>query len=153
MQAAFDAPDRRLANRTVTRVLTFIGGESFRHHLCLAVAAAFVFFSNLGGPRLWDDDEPRNSQCAREMLARGDWVVPTFNDKLRTDKPVLLYWLMMGAYRLWGVSEFSARVWSALLGTGTVLLTYRIGRRLFAPQVGLWAAFMLATSLMFAVSS
>ena len=46
--------------------------------------------TNLGGPRLWDRDEPRNAGCAREMLARRDWVVPTFDGELRTHKPRFL---------------------------------------------------------------
>ncbi len=40
-----------------------------------------------------DRDEPRNAQCTAEMLAAGDWVVPTFNGQLRTHKPILLYWM------------------------------------------------------------
>jgi 4-amino-4-deoxy-L-arabinose transferase-like glycosyltransferase len=112
-----------------------------------------VFFTNLGGPRLWDDDEPRNATCAREMLARGDWIVPTFNSELRTDKPALLYWLMMGSYSLFGATEFAARFPSALLAVGTALMTYHLGRLLFRPQVGLWAGMIMATNLMFAVSA
>jgi 4-amino-4-deoxy-L-arabinose transferase-like glycosyltransferase len=87
------------------------------------------------------------------MLARGDWVVPAFNAQLRTHKPVLLYWLMMIAYSVMGVSEFSARFWSAAAGLGTTLLTYHIGRRLFHASVGFWAAVVLASSLMFGVLS
>ncbi|HEV3416447.1 MAG TPA: glycosyltransferase family 39 protein [Pirellulales bacterium] len=124
-----------------------------QHQLCILAAALVVFFTNLGGPRLWDDDEPRNATCAREMLARGDWVVPTFNSELRTDKPVLLYWLMMGSYALFGATEFAARFPSALLAVGTALMTYHLGRLLFRPQVGLWAGLIMATNLMFAVSA
>ena len=64
----------------------------------VAAIAAFVMLTNLGGPRLWDRDEPRNAGCAWEMLARGDWVVPVFNGELRTHKPVLLYWCIMASY-------------------------------------------------------
>jgi 4-amino-4-deoxy-L-arabinose transferase-like glycosyltransferase len=124
-----------------------------QHQLCILAAALVVFFSNLGGPRLWDDDEPRNATCAREMLARGDWIVPTFNSELRTDKPVLLYWLMMGSYALFGATEFAARFPSALLAVGTTLMTYHLGRLLFRPQVGLWAGLIMATNLMFTVSA
>lgn len=127
--------------------------DSVRHQAWIVAASTVVFFTSLGGPRLWDDDEPRNSQCAKEMLARGDWIVPTFNGTLRTDKPVLVYWLMMGAYSLFGANEYAARLSSAILGTGTALVTYRLGRRLFSAQAGLWAGLMLATSLMFVVSS
>lgn len=119
--------------------------------LILAVSAA-VLFTNLGAPRLWDRDEPRNAGCAAEMLQRGDWGVPMFNAELRAHKPVLLYWLIMSAYQVFGVNEFAARFWSAALAVGTCMLTYGIGRRLFDAQVGRWAAVILASSLMFGVA-
>ena len=100
-----------------------------------------------------DRDEPRNAGCAAEMAARGDWVVPWFNDELREHKPVLLYWLMMSAYAVFGVNEFAARFWSAALAVGTVLMTYHIGRRLFNPAAACWSAVVLATAFMFVVSA
>lgn len=112
-----------------------------------------VFFTNLGTPRLWDRDEPRNAGCAAEMLARNDWVVPIFNSQLRPHKPALLYWLMMSAYSVFGVNEFSARFWSAVLAVGTCLATYLIGRRLFDSVVGFVGAIALATSMMFVVAA
>lgn len=124
-----------------------------RDHALVAVVAVIVFFTNLGGPRLWDRDEPRNAGCAREMLAAGDWVTPVFNAELRTHKPVLLYWFMMTAYAVMGVNEFSARFWSAALAVGTVLATYHMGRRLFNARVGVWAGVILATSLMFDIAA
>lgn len=123
-----------------------------RHQTWILLAAALVFFTNLGGPRLWDEDEPKNAECAREMLERGDWVVPTFNEQLRYDKPVLLYWLMISAYKTFGVNEFAARFWSAVMAVGTSLATYHLGRLLFRPQVGLWAGLAMASSLMFVVA-
>ncbi|HEY2147262.1 MAG TPA: glycosyltransferase family 39 protein, partial [Pirellulales bacterium] len=123
------------------------------HQACIALVAGVVFFANLGGPKLWDDDEPRNAQCAREMFERGDPIEPTFNHEPRTDKPALLYWLMMGSYSLFGVSEFAARFPSAVLGVGTVLATYHLGRLLFRPQIGLWAGLIMATNVMFGVAA
>lgn len=120
--------------------------------LLVAAVTVIVMFTNLGGPRLWDRDEPRNAGCAKEMLERGDWVVPTFNAKLRTHKPVLLYWGIMSAYSVLGVSEFSARLPSALCAVGSTLCTWFIGRRLFGPRAGVWAAIALASSLMFGVA-
>ena len=127
--------------------------ETIVHLLIIVVIAGTVFFTNLGTARLWDRDEPRNAGCAAEMMARGDWVVPIFNDQLRKQKPALLYWLMIGAYSVFGVNEFSARFWSALLGIGTCLATYVIGRRLFDPRIGLVASIALASSMMFVVAA
>lgn len=125
--------------------------QTLRHLLLLAVVAGVAFFTNLGGARLWDRDEPRNAGCAAEMLERGDWVVPVFNAELRTHKPVLLYWFMMASYATFGQSEFAARFPSAMLGVGSVLVTYLIGRRLFGARAGMWSALMLATCVMFAL--
>jgi 4-amino-4-deoxy-L-arabinose transferase-like glycosyltransferase len=123
------------------------------HWLIVLAAAALVFFTNLGGPGLWDEDEPKNAACAQEMLQRGDWLVPTFNHHLRTDKPILIYWLLLTVYGLFGVSEFTARLPSALLSLGTVWMTYEIGRVLIRPSAGLWGALVLTGSLMFGVAA
>ena len=122
------------------------------HYTIIVSVALLVLFTNLGAAPLWDRDEPRNAGCALEMMERGDWVVPIFNDQLRDAKPVLLYWLMMSAYAVFGVNEFSARFWSASLALGTVIATYHIGRRLFHPNAALWSAVVLATGLMFGVA-
>lgn len=122
------------------------------HHVLILTVAVLVMFTNLGGAQLWDRDEPRNAGCAEEMLARGDWVVPMFNGQLRDAKPVMLYWLIMSAYGMFGVGEFAARFWSAVLAVATVLMTYQIGRRMFNPQIGLWGGLILSTSLMFDVA-
>lgn len=119
----------------------------------IAAVASVIFFANLGSAKLWDRDEPRNAGCAREMMQRGDLITPIFNNELRDAKPVLQYWFIISAYKLFGVNEFSARFWSAALGVGTVLLTYFIGQRLFSRQIGILAAIILATSFMFCVAS
>lgn len=127
--------------------------RSVRDLLIVLIIATGCFFTNLGGPHLWDRDEPRNAGCAAEMLAASDWVVPTFNAELRDHKPVLTYWFMMLSYLAFGVTEFAARFPSAILGVGTTLLTYFIGRRLFSPSAGFWSAIALSTTMMFGVAS
>ncbi len=123
------------------------------HLIWIAVAAGAVFFTNLGAARLWDEDETLHATCAREMYARGDWIMPTYNGDLFPDKPPLMYWLMMGGYRLFGVNEFAARLPAALLGIGAALVTYYLGRRMFSPTVGLWAGLAMAANLLFTVSA
>ncbi len=102
----------------------------WRHQVILGLVAGLVFFTNLGGYALFDEDEPKNAVCGFEMYERGDWIVPTFNAQLRTDKPILIYWWMQLSFRLLGVSEFSARLGSSLRAVGPVFLTYHMGRKL-----------------------
>ncbi|PMD97360.1 phospholipid carrier-dependent glycosyltransferase [Siphonobacter sp. BAB-5405] len=108
----------------------------------------FLFFS-LGTSQLmlYSLDEAKNAECAREMYERQDWVVPTFNGQLRTDKPPLHYWVMMGSYALFGVSEFSARLGSILCGMGTILLIFAFAWRNFNPRVAWISALVLLASL------
>ncbi len=127
--------------------------QQLRHQVCIVLAAAVVFFTNLGTARLWDMDEALHASCAREMFQRGDWVVPTFNGDWFFDKPPLMFWCMISGFELFGVTEFAARFWSAVLGIGTALFTYHLGRLLFRAEVGFWAGLVTASTIIFTVSA
>jgi 4-amino-4-deoxy-L-arabinose transferase-like glycosyltransferase len=116
------------------------------HYGLLTAAAGAVFLVNLGGPSLWDIDEGNNAEAAREMMEAGNWIEPTFNFQLRADKPALLYWLQIGAYQLFGINEFSARLPSALAALATVLLLYEFGRLIFGALAGLLSGLILAST-------
>jgi 4-amino-4-deoxy-L-arabinose transferase-like glycosyltransferase len=122
------------------------------HYLILIASALLLFFWNLGSPSLWEVDEGRNAACALEMLESGNWIVPTYNGLLRSDKPVLLYWLQAAAYRVLGVHEGAARLPSALAALGAVLLAYELGRTLFGKTTGLLGGLMAASTPMLIVA-
>lgn len=115
--------------------------------LLVAAFAALVLLPNLGVAPLWDDDEPRNAACSLAMHASGDWVVPTFNGRLRVEKPALVNWLHLAGFAVAGVNETGARLGSALLTVATCLLVWRIGTAAFRPAVGCWAGVAMATCL------
>ncbi|MGN6547239.1 MAG: ArnT family glycosyltransferase [Aureliella sp.] len=123
----------------------------------LVVLTAAVMFSFLGSARLWDRDEPRNARAAQEMLERGDWVVPTFNSELRSHKPVMLYWLQIVAYSVFGQSEFTARLPSAVAAFVSVIAIAWLASRLagepnlFGPT-GFWSGAVLATCALFVMA-
>jgi 4-amino-4-deoxy-L-arabinose transferase-like glycosyltransferase len=125
----------------------------FGHYAILLLLTAVLCFPNLGAASLWDIDEGNNAEAAREMLESANWIVPTFNYKLRVDKPALLYWLQIFSYRAFGVNEFSARLPSALAALLTVLVAYELGRRLFSPSTGLLSGVVLATTVAFGASA
>jgi len=103
----------------------------------------------LGATPIYILDEARNSECAREMMQRNDWVVPTFNGELRTDKPPLHYFFMIVSYKIFGVNEFSARFFSTVMGLLTGLITYFYTKRLLNAFTAFCAALVLVSSTHF----
>lgn len=96
-------------------------------------------------------DEERNSECAREMAERSDFVVPTFNYELRSDKPVLHYYFMMLSYSIFGVNEFAARFFSALLGACLMLITFLFTRKYLNVKTALFTILIMIASLNFSL--
>jgi len=109
-------------------MLQKISGSSF---LLLALISLIILFSNLGGIPLLDPDEPVYAQTPKEMLQSADLISPRIYGEFWYDKPPMYYWLVAGAYQLFGVNEFAARFPSALLGLITVLYIYVMGTRFF----------------------
>ncbi|HTM54786.1 MAG TPA: glycosyltransferase family 39 protein [Pirellulales bacterium] len=122
-----------------------------QYPLVLAAISATLFLANLGGAHLWDVDEAIFSQAANEMHERGDLVVPYFNGEVFPDKPPVMYWFMAAGYELFGRTELAARLFSAVFGIASVLVTYRLGTLLFSPLAGFWSGLALATTLNFNV--
>lgn len=113
---------------------------------------ASTLLAGLGSSRLLDRDEPRNARCTIEMLEANDWVVPRFNNQLRTHKPILLYWAQMASYRLAGTNSWGARLPSAIAALVTVLLLGLWTQAVAGRSVGFWSAAVLATSLLFVMA-
>lgn len=123
------------------------------HYALLAAVQLLLTLPNLGAHTLWDMDEGVNAEAAREMLESGNWITPYFNYEMRTAKPAFLYWLQSGSFRAFGVNEVAARLPAVLCGLWTVLVTYELGRRLFAPSTGLLAGLVLASCIEFCLIS
>ena len=113
-----------------------------------------LYFINLGRWDLWNPDEPRYAQVAREMVNRGDWILMHFNGRIYGDKPPLFFWLISLSSYLWqGFNSYSARFPSALFGTFAILLTFFLGKELYTSRTGFLSGFVLATCLEFAYLS
>lgn len=93
----------------------------------LLVAALVLFFVDLGGSSIWDANEAFYVETPREMIERGDYILPTFNYELRVNKPVLSYWIVAGFYRLFGVSVAVQRIPIAIGGVLLVGIAFWLG--------------------------
>ena len=115
----------------------------------LTAAVAFVLLYKLGSVALFEPDEGRNAEKAREILLLNDWITPHENFYPVLDKPIFFYWLIALFYQLFGVSEWTARLPSLLSALGCVFLIYRFSRVYWGRWVALWSALILVTSVEF----
>jgi 4-amino-4-deoxy-L-arabinose transferase-like glycosyltransferase len=112
--------------------------------LLLAGFCSFLFLYGLSQFGLIGADEPRYAQVAREMLERRDWVTPMLGGHPWLEKPPLYYWQAMLAYKVFGVSDWAARLPSAFDATFLVLAVYFFLRR-FQPGFELDGALIAAS--------
>lgn len=119
----------------------------------LIILALFVSFFKSGGFLLFDVDEAVFSEASREMAETHNYITPTYNYEPRYDKPALFYWLMTFAFKLFGVSEWSARFTSAAFGTLLVLMTYAFVKRARGELPAILCALALLLNLEYFVYS
>jgi 4-amino-4-deoxy-L-arabinose transferase-like glycosyltransferase len=96
---------------------------------------------------LVDRDEPRFAEASREMMERGNYIVPYFNNQLRLDKPPLTYWAQVASYQIFGENDFAARFPSAIAAALTAILLFVWGRGMEGEKLGWWAAIIFTLSL------
>ena len=127
-----------------------------RWHLWVAlvlIGAAALTFYRLGAGSLWDQDETKYAQVAREILKTGDPVTLHINGRPWYVHPPLYMWLVALTGRTVGFTEFSVRFWSAAASVLAVYATILLGRALFSPRAGILAGAILAVTLQFLFQS
>ena len=99
---------------------------------------------------LWGS-EGRWAEIAREMIATGDYFVPTINGAAyAVQKPLLSYWMICLSAKVSGeISEWDARLPTAIFGFFSVFFLYLMGRKLFNPRIGLLAAAIMGSGFLF----
>ncbi len=118
-----------------------------RHRGLLAVALVAVLGFYV---RSWEGDlhgDPVHyGAVARTMVTTGNWLDPQDAPGVfYARKPPLMFWLVALDFKLFGVSIYGAKFWSAAFAVGVCLLTYLVGRRLFGETAGMLAGAMAAT--------
>src|ERR1017187_5516758 len=114
-----------------------------------ALLAAIVYLPGLGRPALWEPDEGRYAEIAREMVISGDYVTPRDDFELYFEKPPLVYWANAASIEIFGVNEFAVRLPAALFSVGQVVVTAALAEMMLGVATGLCAALALALSPLF----
>ena len=121
--------------------------KSKLHILVISFFWLLIYLPGIFSPALLDDADSIHAEAAREMIVRHDWTTLYINGLRYLEKAPLPYWTMATSYKLFGVSEWSARLPLALGVLATLLATYAVGRRNLGERAGFWAAIVLSTGV------
>ena len=120
-------------------------------YLGLSVFLAVLWFATLSLRPLFNPDEGRYAEIAREMLSGGDWIIPHLNGLAYIEKPPLQYWATALSLRVFGQSEFAARFYTACCALATLLTVWLLARRLWSLSAAWRATAMLSSMMLFLV--
>ena len=120
--------------------------------LAILAFSAF-FFVNIGSEPLWIADERTYAQWAFHMIKNGDYLNPWAAGEFSfyIAKPPLNMWFMSLAYQVFGINNFSMRIWSALFGDLSLIAVFYLGKKLYNSYVGFLSAIVLGTFTSFFV--
>ena len=114
----------------------------------------FARLVTMGMIPVLDTTESRYADISRLMVVTGDWMIPQIAEgEPFWGKPPLFAWLTAGSFKLFGISQFSARIPHFLLGVATLLLVFKLARPHLSQNYSLLALVILSSTPLFFVSS
>lgn len=116
--------------------------------LVIIICAAIFFIPFLGATHLFDWDEINFAEASREMLVTKSYAIPQIGFEPFWEKPPLFFWMQVLSMKAFGVNEFAARFPNAVCGILTLLVLFRLGRRMVDARFGLIWSFVYAASLL-----
>src|SRR6478672_1772145 len=114
----------------------------------VAMAIALVVAPLVANAPLFDPDEGLHAAIAQEMVARGDYVTPTFLGEPFLDKPILFFWAEALSLRALGSHEAAVRLPPLLFGVLGMIGVAALGRTLFDERTGVLAGIAYGTMLL-----
>lgn len=112
----------------------------------MAALLSIIWLGSLGFRHLIPSDEGRYAEIAREMLVSGNWLVPKYNGYLYFEKPPLQMWITALTFKLFGLGEWQARLWSGLTSLAGIFFFAFTAGKIWGARVGQLTAIILASS-------
>jgi len=122
------------------------GKKPSRAWLVLLIFTLALQILSIWNLELSGRDSPRVAGIAREMAVTSNYLIPRLNGEDFLEYPPLGYWpIALTLSMSEKPPDFLALLPIILLGTGTVLITFLIGKELAGERIGLMAGFILST--------
>lgn len=110
--------------------------KRYKPELLIAAGALLYFLPFIGALHLFDWDEINFAESAREMILTGDYLTVRVDFLPFWEKPPLFIWFQVLSMKVFGVNEFAARFPNTVCGIITLIVLFRLGRRIYDQQFG-----------------
>ncbi len=120
--------------------------------LLLALALALLYFFSFLDADLIRAGEARAAEIAREMVERGNFILPTLNHEITAGtltKPPLFHWLVASIGIQFEWQNWAVRLPSLLFAMATIWIVFLSGKLLFSRRAAVYAVVVLSTSILF----
>lgn len=104
--------------------------------LLIVVLGSLLFIPFLGATHLFDWDEINFAESSREMILTGNYSIPQIAFQPFWEKPPVFFWLQVLSMKVFGINEFAARFPNAVCGIVTLLVLFRVGKKIRNEQFG-----------------
>jgi 4-amino-4-deoxy-L-arabinose transferase-like glycosyltransferase len=115
--------------------------------ISILLLTLIVTLLGLGSYGLYEPHEGHFAMVGQEILWRNDWVTPHLNGSPYLNKPPLLYWLIALTTKIFGSTEFAARLPIALAGWLGIVIAWKWSRELWGINASRLTALMLSVTL------
>ncbi len=123
--------------------------KSYSNEIILLFFIFLTFFFGLGHYAIANINEGLYAEIPREMIINKNFIIPTLNFVPYLEKPPLLYWLIACVYKIFGISEFSARLIPAVSAASISIMSYYFCKRVINDRAGFIAGIILASNVLF----
>jgi 4-amino-4-deoxy-L-arabinose transferase-like glycosyltransferase len=121
-------------------------GKTFHFYVIVLLVAAAVYAGcMISPPSLMDDVDAVQAQIARNMLDSGDFVTARLDGIPYLEKAPLKYWMIAGSFKIFGATDWAARIPIVLAAIALAWLTTAFGMWAFGRQAGLYAGLCIST--------